>query len=92
MENKIDLTQHTIIDCENLEQFIVDFLDDQLPTKTRLSFLEHIEECEHCNDYLKGYQKTISLSKAAFEAESAVEKVAMPEDLVNAILAAKPKI
>jgi len=56
-----------------------------------LSFLQHIEECEHCDAYLQGYKKTISLSKAAFAESESVEQNNMPEQLMNAILAVHNK-
>ena len=91
MTNEIDKNEGTIIDCKNLEKFIIDFLDDDLPAKTKLSFLQHIEECEHCEAYLQGYRKTIDISKAAFVESEPAEKNKMPEELMDAILAASQK-
>ena len=88
MTNEIDTNESVIIDCENLEKFIIDFLDDELPIKIKLSFLQHIEECEHCEKYLQEYRKTINLSKAAFAESEPVEKNEMPEELMDAILTA----
>jgi len=92
MRNEIDTNKNAvIIDCENLEKFLIDFLEGELPAKTELSFLQHIEECEHCDAYLQGYKKTISLSKAAFAESESVEQNNMPEQLMNAILAVHNK-
>ena len=62
-----------------------------MPAKTKLSFLQHIEECEHCEAYLQGYRKTIDISKAAFVESEPAEKNKMPEELMDAILAASQK-
>ena len=79
-----------MINCKNLEKFIVDYLDDQLPAETKQIFTQHIEECEHCADYLRDFEKTISLSKSAFADDSAKGEE-IPEKLVDAILAASRK-
>ncbi len=88
MTSEIDENEGTIIGCDNLEKFIIDFLDDDLPTKTKLSFLQHIEECEHCDAYLQAYRKTIDISKAVFAEGESAYKNKMPEELMDAILAA----
>ena len=91
MKDSTDKDQHVKIDCKSLEGFVVDFLDDKLPKHTRISFLKHIEECEHCDQYLQRYQQTISLSKAASAEENSSETAKIPEELVEAILAASQK-
>ena len=91
MTNDVDTPQNHVIDCKNLEKFIIDFIDDALPEDTKLSFLQHIEECEHCNAYLQDYRKTITLSKATFAQERQAKEVGLPEELIDAILVASRK-
>ena len=94
MNDSTDNDQPPTIDCKSLEKFVVEFLDGQLPKETRLAFLEHIEECKHCEEYLQSYQQTIALSKAALiegDGETSTAESAIPEKLVEAILAASRK-
>ena len=91
LKNLTDNDQCSAIDCKSLEKFVVEFLDDQLPAQTRTAFLKHIKECEHCDEYLQSYRKTINLSKAALTDNISAEKSEIPEKLVEAILAASRK-
>lgn len=77
------------INCESFDTFIVDFLDGNLQEDQKLIFTKHLNECPPCKKYLKDYQKSIQLSQAVFSAEQEVDKQEMPEELVQAILAAK---
>ena len=88
MNNSTETDQTPEIDCKSLEEFIVDFLDEKLPTPTKQAFLKHIEECDNCNQYLQSYQQTISLSKAALTGTPSTSNAEIPEQLVEAILAA----
>ena len=91
MKDNTDTNQNQAIDCKSLETFIIDFLDDNLPAHEKRLFIKHIEECEHCDDYLKGYRKSISLSKAALAENKSDEKAEIPEKVIEAILAASRK-
>jgi len=94
LNNPTDNDQHPAIDCESLENFVVEFLDGQLPQETRQAFLKHIEECKHCKEYLQSYRKSIDLSKAALNGDdtnAANQDGAIPDKLVEAIMAASRK-
>ena len=71
--------------CEELEQFIVDYVDQSLPRNERALFELHLQVCLPCQAYIKNYKQTIAVSQAAFdESQSSCDD--MPEDLVQAIL------
>jgi len=91
LKNSTENDQPSTIDCKSLEKFVVEFLDNQLPKDTRAAFLKHIEECKHCDEYLQSYRQTIELSKAALSDDSSGDKAGIPEELVEAILAANRK-
>ena len=91
LKNSANDNSQSKIDCKNLENFVVEFLDDQLPEHTKHAFLTHIKECEQCNDYLLSYKKTIDISKAAITENCSTGKTEIPEELVEAILAVSKK-
>jgi len=91
LKDPTDNDHPSAIDCQSLESFVIDFLDDKLPEQTRLLFLKHIEECDHCDKYLQHYRQTIDLSKAALTENKLSETDKIPEELVEAILTASRK-
>jgi len=78
------------IKCSELIDFIADYLSGDLPAQERSEFDRHLQICPPCQVYLKTYQETIRLSRAAEKGghcEDAADP--LPEDLVRAILAAR---
>ena len=49
--------------CEEVNRFIVDYLEGNLPDKLRKQFETHLSRCPHCKVYLQQYQLTIELLK-----------------------------
>ena len=78
------------ISCESFDSFIVDYIDDNLTCDQKLVFLQHLNECPPCKIYLKNYEYRIQISKSIFTTET--EKLDIPEQLIEAILAAKKQI
>jgi anti-sigma factor RsiW len=74
--------------CRELTDFILDYLSDELPARLREAFERHLEACPNCRVYLASYELTVHAGKLAFADEGAGERP-MPEDLVQAILAAR---
>lgn len=77
-----------MISCEEFETFIMAYLDRELPPLKRAIFDMHLKMCKECRDYLAAYQNARSAAKLAMEAEEK-ELPPVPEDLVDAILAAQ---
>lgn len=78
-----------MINCREFEDFILAYLEGDLPDKQRFVFELHLKVCRECRDYLAAYKRTIEISKRAFEDEEAGVPDEVPEDLVKAILAAR---
>jgi anti-sigma factor RsiW len=75
--------------CEELIDFLMDYLDGLLSESERLSFEEHLAECPNCVAYLATYQQAIRLGKEACMVGDEALPTDVPEYLVQAILAAR---
>lgn len=78
-----------MISCREFEEFIVDYLDDQLPARQKKIFEFHLKICRECRDYLAAYEATRTLARSAIRSESTEALGEVPEDLVSAILDAR---
>ena len=83
-----DCSSATTLSCQQLETFLVDYLDGKLNDEQRRAFEEHISLCPPCVQYVEDYKSAISLGKDCFkkEADECTEQI--PEQLVSAILTA----
>jgi len=81
----------TYITCKQLLDFIADYLSGDLSAEERRELDRHLAVCPPCVAYLKSYQRTIELEKAAYADPDAPAPGNVPEDLVRAILAAAKK-
>lgn len=50
-----------MLTCEEVNQFIVDYLEGQLPQKTRTQFEQHLSMCPSCVPFLNHYKETIQI-------------------------------
>ena len=75
--------------CRQFEDFIIAYLEGELPERQRFVFELHLKVCRECRDYLAAYRRTIEISKRAFEEPDQQVPDDVPEDLVKAILAAR---
>ncbi len=80
-----------MITCREFEDFILAYLEGDLPEKQRFVFELHLRVCRDCRDYLAAYRRTIEVSKRAFEHPDAPVPKSVPEDLITAVLAARRK-
>lgn len=78
-----------MITCRQFEDFILAYLEEDLPERQRFVFDLHLKVCRECRDYLAAYRHTIEVSKRAFEEPEAPLPDEVPEDLVKAVLAAR---
>jgi anti-sigma factor RsiW len=72
--------------CECME-FLIDYLEGRLPESTRTVFEVHLSRCPPCRTYIETYRLSIQLGQTACRC-SGEEAAEMPEQLVQAILAA----
>lgn len=75
--------------CREFADFIADYLSEELPPETRAVFEHHLDLCINCRRYLTSYEETVKLGKRAFDHDEANIPEEIPEELVQAILAAR---
>jgi anti-sigma factor RsiW len=75
--------------CREVADFLMAYDDGELSPSERAAFDTHLAECPDCVAYLKSYRATVALGKQAFADESAAADEEVPEELVQAILAAR---
>jgi anti-sigma factor RsiW len=78
-----------MITCKTFVEFLADYLSGDLPAGQRDEFDGHLAACVACVSYMSSYRKTIDLGRSAFDDPDAAIPDDVPEDLVNAILAAR---
>lgn len=72
--------------CREATEFLGDYLGDGLPADVRQRFEQHLCVCTACQMFLTQYKDTILAGTLACHCDD--EKVVIPEDLIQAILAA----
>ncbi len=73
--------------CQQLIEFICDYLEGELPQDQCAHFEMHLERCPCCKNYLVSYQQTIQAGKkACCQGE---RPPSMPSELIQAIMAAR---
>jgi anti-sigma factor RsiW len=79
-----------VITCRELINFIMAYLDGELPEPARADFERHLAVCPSCVAYLESYKATIRLGKAALRpTEDDSLPAGVPDSLVRAILSAR---
>jgi anti-sigma factor RsiW len=79
------------VTCRDFAEFLSQYLSGELTALERGEFEAHLAECPACVTYLDTYQKTVQLSKAAYASPEDRVPDEVPEELVQAILAARAK-
>ncbi len=74
----------------------MEYLDEGLSEEQRSSFESHLGVCSECVDFMESYKQTMQLTKRLQLSEAgeiSEDKVLedVPDGLVDAILAARPK-
>ena len=75
--------------CRELIDFLMDYLDGELPATQARHFDEHLGLCPPCAEYLASYRETVRLGKMICEPEEGALPPELPEDLVAAICEAR---
>ncbi len=76
--------------CREVIGFLSDYVSAALPPEQRAALDAHMRRCPNCATYLRSYQDTIKIGKQAC-AGRAAETGSLPEELVQAVLAARGK-
>jgi anti-sigma factor RsiW len=90
-ENKCDPVSGLELTCRDICDFVMAWLDGDLPDRERAIFEAHLKLCRQCVNYLDSYRATIQLARSSHEANPCAALPPVPEDLVKAILAARKK-
>lgn len=80
-----------MITCRELVDFLMDYLNGALDPAQRATFEEHLAACPWCVAYMNTYQEAIQLGKQALAPSADPVPDEVPELLVRAILAARPR-
>jgi anti-sigma factor RsiW len=81
MDEPLELT------CRDVADFLMAYLDQELEPAQHAAFEAHLGECDDCVRYLRSYQATVRVARAAY-AEPAPP---LPERLLHAIRAARKR-
>lgn len=74
--------------CREFIEFLMSYVDEELPADQRVEFDRHVRICPSCSAYLESYKKTLAMERELCADRGDVPQD-VPEDLVRAILAAK---
>lgn len=74
--------------CREAIDFLMSYLEGELSPEVRAEFEHHLSICPGCSTYLATYQQTVALSKSSLSEEAKADLPEMPEELVQAMLAA----
>ena len=80
---------HNMITCKEFEDFVSDYVDDELPARQRSKFELHMRMCHECRQYLQAYQRTVEVGHAVLSSTDEPVPDDVPEDLIKAILKAR---
>ena len=80
-----------MIRCREFVDFLMSYLDEELPADQREAFEEHIRACPPCGVYLDQYRDTVALGKTICQDPEGPVPDDVPENLVQAILAARAR-
>lgn len=78
-----------MITCTEFEEFVVSYLDNDMPPRQKSKFDWHIRLCRECRDYLAAYQRARELGIEMLSGSNDSVPEDVPEDLIEAILAAR---
>jgi anti-sigma factor RsiW len=77
------------VTCREFADYMMDYLSGELSLESRAQFERHLSLCANCRKYLTSYEETVKLEKRAFEDDDAALPADVPDQLVEAILAAR---
>ena len=77
-----------MIKCREMTDFLLDYLDGELPREQERAFDVHLAMCPHCQDYVRSYRAALEASRAAMSGDEAPEMHQPPDDLIDAIVKA----
>ena len=82
---------HSMITCREFEEFVLGYLEGELPARQVKIFEWHLRICRECREYLDAYSRTIETGKAVLGPDNAPVPEDIPEDLVRAVLESRDR-
>jgi Putative zinc-finger len=61
--------RYTVINCHELIEFCMDYLEGELPNDEEVGFRRHLAQCSDCVAFFETYRKTPELSREALSAQ-----------------------
>jgi anti-sigma factor RsiW len=78
-----------MLTCAEIIQFLMDYLDGNLPSEQLTAFDKHMAVCPACQAFLQNYRQVIALAKSSLPSAPVAAHDELPPELVQAILAAR---
>jgi len=75
--------------CREFTDFLSDYVDGDLAAAERAHFEAHLHDCPDCVTYLRSFRESIRLGKMVCNEDHDAIDDEVPEELVQAILAAR---
>jgi len=75
--------------CREVSDFLLAWLEGDLPEAERAAFRRHLFWCRDCVNYVDNYRETVRLAQSLGEAGPEELPEPIPDDLLRAVLAAK---
>ncbi len=75
--------------CREMVDFLMDYVNGELPAEQRSDFDGHLAACPPCIAYLESYKETIKLGRQVCGREEIPDDV--PQELIDAILSARQR-
>jgi len=75
--------------CREFVDFLMAYLDEELPLDQRGIFEQHMIDCPPCEEYLGSYREAVRLGTEVCRGDDATPPEDAPDELVHAILAAR---
>jgi anti-sigma factor RsiW len=79
------------VNCREFVDFLMSYLDGELPQGQRSTFEQHMGECPSCVTYLETYREAVRLGRQVCRDPEGPVPGDVPDDLVRAILAARSR-
>lgn len=81
-----------MLTCRDFVLFLDEYLSGSLAEDRRALFNAHLAQCPSCVTYMKTYQAAVELGRAVLPGSEAPVPKEVPEELVQAILAARKRV
>lgn len=75
--------------CKEVNEFLMAYLDAELPEEARRAFEEHLSDCSSCTRYLEQYRRTMQLGREACTPADTPAEHYVPSGLLDAIRKAR---